>query len=304
MESASSGVPQGSVLGPLLFLSYINDLARALECPGYMFADDVKLVGCPSEQSMQRDLDRIYQWTVDWDLPLNNNKCQLLTLNESTSTRTLGCSGAQSSVPNMKQVRDLGVMITGDFKSTSQCIEAARKGNAALYRLKRTVASRDPKVLVPLYKAFVRPHLEYCVQAWRPALQKDIKKLEGVQRAFTRVFPNLRQLAYDSRLHQLDLFSLERRRLRGDLIEAFKMMTGLSDAGGHMFTHNESSALRGHELKLVKNRARLDIRQNSFAFRIVNDWNRLPSSVVTATSVPTFKHRLDNCWLQTFPDTP
>ena len=203
------------MLGPLLFLVYINDLAQDLECPCYMFADDVKIVGSPSEATMQNDLNKVHKWTVEWDLPLNMSKCnQLLATGVNVDPKTLGSSDQQVHIPRVTEMKDLGVRVTADFKPTAQCLAAAKKGNGALYGLRKTVASQDPTVLLPLYKAFVRPHLEYCIQAWSPFLRKDTAKLESVQRAFTRLFPNLKDLDYKTRLERLDLFSLEKRRLR------------------------------------------------------------------------------------------
>jgi hypothetical protein len=220
-----SGVPQGSVLGPILFLIYINDLSHALNCPHYMFADDVKIIGDPCQQALQEDLTKVYHWTVDWELPLNVSKCLLLgSEGDRTLPLTLGMDTISTSVTRVSEVRDLGIKITNDFKPSRQCAEATRSGHWALTRLKRTVSSRKPSVLLPLYKTFVRPHLEYAVQAWAPYLKKDILAIERVQRRFTRLFPNLRERDYETRLYELQLFSMERRRLRGDLIEAYKIL--------------------------------------------------------------------------------
>ena len=156
---------------------------------------------------------------------------------------------------------------------------------------------------MPLYKAYVRPHLEYAVQAWRPNLRGDIDQLERVQRSFTRMFASLRTLSYPERLRLLKLFSLERRRARGDLIEVFKELKGLSDMGDRqLFQLSTSPELRGHSLKLAKPRAQTSVRQNSFALRVINSWNRLPQEVIDCDTVDTFKRKLDECWHTTFPN--
>ena len=235
--------------------------------------------------------------------PLNEAKCtQLLSATTQSDERVLITEDGRCTIPKVSVVRDLGVQMSANFKTEAQCANAARKASAALYRLRKTVASRNPEVLLPLFKAFVRPHLEYCVQSWSPTLIKDIKTLEKVQKSFTRLFPNLRDKPYEERLKILNLFSLGRRRKRGDLIEVFKILHGYSDSGEHMFERNSNSALRGHEWKLGKRRARLDIRNHFFAFRVVNDWNKLPSEVVQAKSVTSFKRRLDDCWAVLFSD--
>ena len=151
---------------------------------------------------------------------------------------------AGSQLQRTTDIRDLGVQVSGDFKPSIQCLAAVSKANKAMYLLKRTVRAREPEVLVPLYKAFVRPHLEYCVQAWSPYLIKDKLKIEGVQRRFTKLFGCLRELDYPSRLKQLQLFSLEHRRRRADLIEVFRILNGLSQIGTDLFFLNTNTALR------------------------------------------------------------
>lgn len=304
LATVASGVPQGSVLGPLLFLVYINDLTTNLHCPHYLFADDVKMVGDPRNQGLQEDLDRVHQWTLDWELPLNVGKCQHLVLRGSVAPpRRLGDAENNQLVRQVDEVRDLGVLITADLKPTSQCLAAARRAYGALHQLRRTVASRKPEVLLPLYKTHVRPHLEYAVQAWSPNLVRDMQTIERVQRGFTRMFPHLRSLPYQERLTRLNLFSMERRRVRGDMIETFKQLKGLSDTeGSSLFQRAENTEVRGHPLKIVKPRAHTGVRQHFFSHRVVNRWNKLPETVVTATTVVSFKQKLDACWDSVFPE--
>jgi hypothetical protein len=300
---ATSGVPQGSVLGPLLFLMFINDLTLSLECPTYLFADDIKLVGSPPEDTLQRDLLKVYQWTIDWELPLNLSKCQrLISPKLVAPPLTLGPQDSLVEIPRVTEVRDLGIQITSDYKPTVQCQLAAKKARRALYMLMRTMASRDPSVLLPLYKTHVRPHLEYCVQAWAPMLKKDKLVLERVQKAFTRMFPPLVALNYTERLEKLNLFSLCRRRLRGDLIETFKFLTHRNNTGDHLFSLHQNAALRGHPLKLEKPHTSTSIRAHFFSNRVINAWNKLPNDVVMATSVDIFKSRIDCCWSSVLSD--
>ena len=302
LKGSVSGVPQGSVLGPLLFLLYINDLVATLKSPCFMFADDVKVVGEPGTQDIQGDLDTIVRWTKEWDLPLNLAKCtRLVCARESGGERRLGDQeGAE--IARVEKVKDLGICVTQDLKPRKQCEAAAKRARWALYELRRAVKSRSPMVLLPLYKAYVRPHLEYAVQAWSPSRVGDTKLLERVQRCFTRMFPRMRGLEYGERLNQLNLFSLVRRRKRGDLIETFKQMKGFSDPGKALFKRAETVDLRGHMLKLAKPRARTRIRAEFYSHRVVNDWNKLPEEVVEAATVAQFKRRLDDCWETIFPE--
>ena len=187
---AISGVPQGSVLGPLLFLVYINDLVSQLRCPYYLFADDVKMVGDPGNQELQEDLDRVYKWTQDWQLPINIGKCQQLVLGGGNApVRWLGTTQRQE-IGRVERVRDLGVLITSDLKPTPQCLAAGRKAYGALPQLRKAVVSRKEEVLLPLYKAYVRPHLEYAVQAWSLYLKKDKIHGKGSEGVHQNVPPN------------------------------------------------------------------------------------------------------------------
>ena len=290
----TSGVPQGSVLGPLLFVVYINDLAEKLSGKSFIYADDLKVV-TTSPEMLARDLETVREWSHTWDLPLNNDKCAVLSSNTDTD---------EGDTPaRVKSAKDLGVIVRNDFKSGDQCRAAANKAKRALFQIRGSVKSRKAKVLLPLYKAIVRPHLEYCVQAWAPDLKKDKALLERIQRLATRRIKECKGLEYPQRLQSLQLFSLERRRTRGDLIEIFKILKGYTGLNaGDLFEVTDVRRVRGHCLKLGKVRPRLNLRANAFALRSINHWNSLPGNVVEANSVVDFKKRLDAAWDSTFPN--
>ena len=160
--------------------------------------------------------------------------------------------------------------------------------------IKRTIKCRKKDILVRLYKALVRPKLEYCVQAWCPYLKKDIDKLEKVQARATRLINDCKNLGHENRLKYTGLTTLVDRRTRGDLIEVFKILKGFSKVNYNTwFTLAVNNRTRGHSLKLTKSRSRLDIRNYFFSQRVVNAWNSLPCEVVEAESVNAFKNRYD-----------
>ena len=194
--------------------------------------------------------------------------------------------------------KDLGVLVSYDLKVEQQCDKAAKKAMRVLGMIKRSFKKLDEESLRTLYCTYVRPHLEYCIQAWLPYLKKDINKLEKVQRRATKLIPRLSRLQYEERLKRLRLYPLEKKRFRGDLIETYKILTGKEENVNPdlFFKRATTSNLRGNSMKLFKGRSRLVQRQNFFSQRVVNYWNNLPESVVTSGTTYTFKNRLDKHW--------
>jgi len=190
--------------------------------------------------------------------------------------------------------RDLGVLVDKSFKFSEQCNKAANSASAMIGMIKRTITSRKKDVIVRLYKSLVRPKLEYCSQAWRPYLKKDIDKLEKVQARATRLITECKKLNYEKRLKYTGLTTLTDRRIRGDMIEVFKILKGFSKVKySNWFKLAVNGRTRGHKYKLIKSRSRLDIRKNFFSQRVINEWNNLPNEVVEAESINTFKNRYD-----------
>ena len=190
--------------------------------------------------------------------------------------------------------KDLGLTISADMKVSEQCAIAAAKGNQILGLIRRNIVHKEKELIIPLYKTIVRPHLEYCIQAWRPYRKKDIDILERVQRRATKMIQKLRNISYEMRLKECGLTTLETRRLRGDQIEVFKILNGYENIDRNIFfSVKEERRTRGHGVTLAKKQCRLDIRKFSFSQRTVNEWNRLSADCVSASSVNMFKNKID-----------
>ena len=290
-----SGVPQGSVLGPLLFLIYINDIDDGIMSKIWKFADDTKICkNIKNERDVEilrNDLKQLYKWSEDWQMLFNLDKCVVIHMGNKNKKGLYELGGQK--LKSVEQERDLGIIIHSNGKTSEQCTMAANKANQILGMIKRNIKWKDKNIITKLYKALVRPKLEYCVQAWCPQLKKDQEVLEKVQRRATKMMEGFRYKTYEERLHETGLTTLVQRRKRGDLIETFKLVKGITQVNHEIFFTIHENIGRGNMYKFAKHRSRLNVRASFFSQRVVNDWNKLPNDVVSADSVNAFKNRLD-----------
>ena len=295
-KAVLSGVPQGSVLGPILFLIYINDLDDDITSKVLKFADDTKVFrkikSDADRRHLQDDLIKLIEWSEKWQMLFNFGKCKCLHTGHGNEDAqyTMGDTVLNTTLKE----KDLWLTISADMKVSEQCGIAAAKGNQILGLIRRNIVHKEKELIIPLYKTIVRPHLEYCIQAWRPYRKKDIDMLERVQRRATKIIPKLKNISYEMRLKECGLTTLETRRLRGDQIEVFKILNGYENIDRNIFfTVKEERRTRGHGVTLAKKQCRLDIRKISFSQRTVNEWNRLSADCVGASSVNIFKNKID-----------
>ncbi|XP_063446842.1 uncharacterized protein LOC134726372 [Mytilus trossulus] len=195
--------------------------------------------------------------------------------------------GAETTLETVECEKDVGVNIDSKLKFDKHIQTQVNKANQLVGLIRRSFRYLDDKSFCLLFKALVRPHLEYASSVWSPYKKKDIESVENVQRRATKMLPNLKDLSYEESLKLLKLPTLRYRRLRGDMIETYKILNNIYDerASSGIFTLSSGSTTRGHSLKLVKNRSRLDLKQYYFTNRVVEVWNSFPETIVTAKNI-------------------
>ena len=246
---------------------YINDLEDGVTGSILKFADDTKLFRKTKEfggkTNLQDDIDKLVRWFEKWQMLIHFGKCKCLHTGLGNTGMNYEMGG--NILSKTVKEKDLGLTMNANVKVSEQCRIAASKGNQILGMIRTNITHKEKSLIVPLCKAIVRPHLEYCIQAWSPYLRKDIDMLEKIQRRATKLIPGLRYLSYEERLKECRLTTLETRRVRGDQIEVFKILKGYDNIDSNIvFENKESKITRGHNFTLVKNR--IDWMLESFHF--------------------------------------
>ncbi|MCP3853075.1 MAG: hypothetical protein GY694_23025, partial [Gammaproteobacteria bacterium] len=260
--SVTSGVPQGSVLGPTLFIYYINDLPTVSDTPTNIFADDTKshseIKSIADKDKLQECINSLVEWSIKWMLGFNGQKCKMMHLgkNNPCYEYTIPDGDNVITLETTDCEKDLGVHVDPLLEFNEHIAKIVKKSRSLAGMILRNISSRTSNILVPLFVALVRPNLEYANPVWCPFKRKYIDHIEKVQRQFTKRISGLNKLSYNQRLKELNLPSLEFRRLRGDMIETYKILTNTYDPITtktlmHVVTNTKT---RTHTFKLQKDR--------------------------------------------------
>ena len=298
-REVTSGVPQGSVLAPIMFLIYINDLGVDISNGSYlnMFADDAKIQRkIQNENSckeLQEDINKIKAWSEKWKIEFNVDKCHVVRFGVSKKRPIWQYKLGDEKIPSSEKEKDLGVVINYKCNHEDHINEIARKMYNLLANMKVAFTYVDANMVKKIITTFIRPTLEYASVVWNPHLQKDITKLERIQRAATRWIPEFRGLSYEERLKALDLTSLKARRERGALITFYKCVTGIIEIDKEDFIQFNKRDTRGHKKKIQVKQGCKDAKSKSFPNKWIETWNKLPKDIVNAKNIHQFKKMYD-----------
>ena len=309
-KDVSSSVPQGSVLGPILFVIYINDIddeATAIDLIR-KFADDTKVAKVirnkDDADKLQHCLDKLYNWSKKWSMEFNVKKCKIIHFGKKNLKFKYKMNGEELAVVECE--RDVGVKITSNLKPSDHCTEAVGRARWILGQITRCFHYRDKNVFLRLYKQYVRPHLEFASVAWSPWLATDITTIENVQIRAINMISSMNGKTYPEKLSELNLWSLEKRRVMFDIVQMYKVAHKIGDIKcSFQYTgSSRSGVVTRHQtdpLNIVKERSNLELRRNFFTVRVADTWNKIPSDLKNILPEQKFKKSL-KLWMNNRTD--
>ena len=308
-----SGIPQGSVLGPILFLIYISDIGEDLTAQTLVYVDDTKVkqkVNTEEDvENLQKELEKLDNWAKSNNMNFNGKKFQVVRYgpNEELKNSTEYFSGSYDEIiERFDSVRDLGVQLSDDASFNEQIEKVCKKARQKSGWVFRTFYCRRPDFLKQMFKTLVQPHIDYCSQLWMPQEGANMEKVEKVLRDFSRRVPGIRDLCYWERLKSMAMSSEQRRLERYKVIYIWKIMEGLVPNCGLKWTATDERRGRLCEVPKLKGSAEVQrLRRQSFQMSGPKLWNSLPKNLrnVKNCGLEQFKELLD-CFLSKVPDEP
>ena len=297
-------MPQGSVLGPVLFTVFIDDIdecANLLDCLS-KFADDTKgmkiIRNVRDRDDLQETLNRLVDWAQRWGMEFNLVKCKIMHVGNNNPGHSYTMGG--QILTTVTEEKDIGVTVTRNLKPTKHCQKAVGMAGAVLAQLAKNFHYRDRHVFKRLYVQYVRPHVEFAAPVWSPWNETEKKLIEQVQMRAIRMISGLKGKDYVEKCRELGLDTLEERRRKLDLVQAYKILTGKDKVKfEHLFNKvpaRQGAVTRGNNNpnNVAPKRARLDVRKYSYSVRIADQWNNLDRETKSLPTVKQFKAALTN----------
>lgn len=294
--NVTSGIIQGSCLGPVLYTILIDPLIRKLRLPSAAFADDLKSVAdvdITPQVQVQDNVDIVAQWAIDNDMPLSIDKCAVLHCGSKQQNSQYLLNGV--IINSVNSFKDLGILRTTDGTYSEHCKAVAAKASRIAGAIRCSFQSKAPELMWPAFQAYVIPVLMYGSQVWNPLLIKDKMCLEKVQRRFTKNIRGLSALSYSDRLKELGAISLDMRRLYADMTMVYKFQHKLVNIpAASVGLSTCVSCTRGSDIRLIP---RCSVNRKSaalFCGRAPPMWNKLPIQITSSHSLSIFKCKLSN----------
>ena len=286
-----SSVPQGSKLGPLLYILYANDIMQNFKFAKVkMYVDDLTVYAIVNNINdrikLQNELNNLLEWSKKWQLNINFDKCHVIHIGKKNLNFDYCFNNIAIHVSMCEQI--LGVLFDSNLSFREHIFQCVSKASRMCNLIYANIKCTDMLVLVNLYKCYARPLLEYCSVIFSPHYVYLIKLIENVQKRFTKKLPGLQNKCYHDRLKLCNLEPLETRRLHADLILMYKIINSTIHVDLHNCVSVSYSITRGNKYKLNKYHAKLDIRKYFFAFRTVNIWNFLHNDIVSCKTARGF----------------
>ena len=296
--SVKSGIPQGLVVGPALFLAYINDLPERLTSRTRLFADDTAVYRLSASDDdrdqLQTDLLHLESWEKSWEMEFHPQKCTVLPITRSLNPNINSYQLHRHTLESVQSAKYLGVTLTKNLSWDTHIDNVCNKANKTLGFLRRNLKIGSTKVKETAYKTFVRPILEYACTVWDPYTQEQIDKLEAVQRRAARFVVNRyhNTSSVTCMINSLQWPSLQHRRKTARLAMLKKFLDDEAVFSMSKIKYAPNRSRRAHPQQLVQIQAKQQYRLGSFLPNTIRDWNALPEHTLAADTLDTFKSRV------------
>jgi hypothetical protein len=299
-KNTYSGVPQGSVLGPMLFIIFINDIVKIIPegVKIKIFADDIKLYiehnnDTSSKNTLKQALDSISKWSKDNAIDISKNKCFALYIGKKNSKEPYFID--KELIQSTESIRDLGVIIDKDLSFSQHISKIIQNAYMTANQLLKILKTRNLKTLILAYKTYVRPHLEYATEVWNPSKKCGQYKIERVQKFFTRISfkkCGLLPIPYQKRLKLCNLDTLVNRRIKTDMVMTYKVLDGRTQ----LRRSNFFTLAKRYRRRTLYLQPRIHPKKsrNNFFNRVVSHWNKIPN-IEKGLKINTFRKFINGC---------